>query len=205
MHFEALSLQAIKSISQRSLLLQWNELAQVCRFPPSFNFRPDPGLHDPAQLIIWTVERDGGKCRFRACRQGSYLSEAFNATWVGRTLDAVAPDSLPQFVLETAKECAESGCAVFSILSTLDSAGHRVDCERLLLPFGRDGVVEQIVASLQLISLEGNFERKTVLQHFEKQAEIVVVGKIRSGFAKPSIATSAGAGAVEFGPAAKLT
>ncbi|WJR80180.1 hypothetical protein [Bradyrhizobium sp. NP1] len=206
MHFEALSPQAIKSITQRSLLLEWNELARGRRFPALSGFHPDAGLHDPAQLIIWNVEHDGGTRRFRACYQGRYLAEAFNASWVGRTLDTVVPDCLRPFVLETANECVDSRCAVFSILSTLDIAGHRVDCERLLLPFGRDGeIVEQVVASVQLISLKGSFDRKTVLQRYQQGLEITVAGRISAGFARPPIATSAGAGAlVELGPAAKF-
>jgi hypothetical protein len=39
--------------------------------------------------------------------------------------------------------------------ATFDAKGHRVDCERLLLPPGEGSTVQQIVASLQLISIKG--------------------------------------------------
>jgi hypothetical protein len=56
-----------------------------------------------------------------------------------------------------------------------------VDCERLLLPLGEGSTVQQIVASLQLISLKGEFERKSVLSKFETLSEVVFAGRIRSG------------------------
>ncbi len=41
--------------------------------------------------------------------------------------------------------------------------------------------MQQIVASLQLISLKGEFERKSVLSKFETLSEAVFAGRIRSG------------------------
>jgi hypothetical protein len=56
-----------------------------------------------------------------------------------------------------------------------------VDCERLLLPLGEGSTVQQIVASLQLISVKGEFERKSVLSKFEILSQVVFAGRIRSG------------------------
>jgi hypothetical protein len=50
--------------------------------------------------------------------------------------------------------------------------------ERLLLPFGKDGRVHQILASLQLISLEGTVERDKVVGSFEAHTECVLSIKI---------------------------
>jgi len=41
--------------------------------------------------------------------------------------------------------------------------------------------VQQIVASLQLISIKGEFERKSVLSKFETLSQVVFAGRIRSG------------------------
>ena len=73
-----------------------------------------------------------------------------------------------------------TGCAVYTILRTYDDAGFAIDLERLLLPFGKDGRVQQILASLQLISLEGTVERSKVVGSFETQAESVLSIKISS-------------------------
>jgi hypothetical protein len=41
--------------------------------------------------------------------------------------------------------------------------------------------VQQIVASLQLISIQGEFERKSILGKFEARSQVVFAGRIRSG------------------------
>ena len=76
-----------------------------------------------------------------------------------------------QFAFTTLYECAETELPLFSIISTDDNAGKRVDCERLLLPFGVDKV-ELILASLQLVSALGSFDRKTVITSFLAKSRI---------------------------------
>lgn len=74
-------------------------------------------------------------------------------------------------------------------LSTVDAAGHRVDCERLLLPFGSGAEVEQMVGSMPLISLKGNFERGTVLDKYRTTSRIELAGRIPAGIRKPEVST----------------
>ena len=94
-------------------------------------------------------------------------------------MDEIAPEPLKPFALETTSECATSGCAIYTILSTLDASGNQVDLERLLLPFGRDdSLVEQIVASLQLISFNGVVDRRNVVQEFEARSRVAFAGRI---------------------------
>ncbi len=60
-----------------------------------------------------------------------------------------------------------SGCAVFTIITTIAANGLR-SIATVLLPFGGDGdVVQQIVAALQLISFQGTVERQRVSRDFE--------------------------------------
>jgi len=186
--FETLTVQAVKSISQRCLLGYWNELCAGRRYPALSDFRFDSRMHDPKALMIWKTEWEGSGCKFRALHQGEWLTQALQTDWVGSYMEEIAPDSIRQYVVRTATECAVSGSAVYSVISTIDSMGHRVDCERLLLPFGNGPVVKQIVASLQLISLKGRFERTTVLNNYRSVATIELAGCISSGFAKPVVA-----------------
>ena len=75
--------------------------------------------------------------------------------------------------------------APYLIVSTIDANDHRVDCERLLVPFGSDGSkVEQILALLQLTSVPGRIQRTKILNNFQMQADLLLSGKIRSGFSK---------------------
>jgi hypothetical protein len=56
MQFSPASVRSIKSISQRALTLYWNRLAGGRSFPSVAEFAPGPRLHDPEQLVIWTIE-----------------------------------------------------------------------------------------------------------------------------------------------------
>ena len=189
MKFETLTIQSVKSISQRALLWQWSELTAGRRFPPFSDFHVDGRTIDPKSILIWTVERDAGDRRFRSRYHSGRLAEAFHGNWIGKTMEEMAPASLKQYALATANECVDSGCAVFSILSTLDRAGHRIDCERLLLPFGKSADVEQMVATMELISIKGDFQRRTILNEYRMASTIEVAGRIAAGFKKPAVST----------------
>jgi hypothetical protein len=189
MKLAPLSIEAVQSISQRSLLLQWNDLAGMSRFPAFLGFDLDARAHDPRQTIIWSVEGQHPARRFRAVHHGGNCAEAFHGSWVGKLMDEVAPECVRQFALDSANACVENGCAIYTVVSTYDAAGARVDCERLQLPYGGGGnEVCHIVASLQLISLEGSFDRKTVLDRYNIRTEVRLAGMIRSGFARPKVA-----------------
>jgi len=189
MKFETLTIQSVKSISQRRLLWCWNELAAGRRFPAFSDFHLDARMHDPKGLLIWSIERDAGRRKFRARYHSERITEVFQNTWIGKTMDEVVPESVRQYALDAADECAEGGSAVFSIISTADLDGNRIDCERLLLPFGNSVEVDQIVASMQLISLKGSFERRTVINDYQMTSRVELAGRISAGFAKPAIAT----------------
>ena len=100
------------------------------------------------------------------------------------------PMSLRRFTMQATKECVASGCLIYTIVSTIDSSGHRVDCEGLLLPFGRNGSVEQILSSLRLKSIHGRVQRKKILGNFQVQTDVLFSGRIKSGFVKTSPAST---------------
>ncbi len=179
---------AIKSASQLALANCWDRLAGGRRFPAFTELKLEPGIHDPGQLVAWNVEGEGRLRKFRALYQGENVAEAFNSAWAGKTMDQVVPMSLRRITLDAANECATSGCIVYSIFSTIDANDTRVDCHRMLLPFGRDGSkVEQLLASLQLTVTQG---RSKVLNHFQIQADIQLEAKITSGFTAPDPAVT---------------
>ena len=183
MQFETTSLQPVKSVSQRALAAHWDRLAAGRHFPALTEFSLEPGMHDPKQLVVWNIEGKGSQQKFRALYQGENVAEVFSSAWAGKTMEQVVPISLRRFTIDAAKECAASGCLIYTILSTIDTDERRVDCERLLLPFGRDGSkVEQILASLQLVSVPGGVQRKKIINQFQMQADLIFSGKIGSGF-----------------------
>jgi hypothetical protein len=174
--FRTGSFQDIKSISQRNLALYWNRLQEDLGLPSIDHFHPGSRVHEPKQLVVWAIEDDQEPRRFRALRQGEFVAEASGERWEGKTMDEVTPPNLLPLFSSASNECADRACAIYTILRTQNAQGHVIDLERLLLPFGRQGKVERIVASLQLISPECQPERRSVKKDFEfKVAETLKV------------------------------
>jgi hypothetical protein len=170
LNFENGTLQSIRSASQRALTVSW---ARLCKEGlPSFDqFDPEPGTHDPKQLVVWKVELKDGQPVFRALYRGRLIDEAFNDGWAGKTLREVTPPAMQPAILGASDHCVSTGCAVYAVLRTYDGAGSPVELQRLLLPFGKNGRVKVLVASLQLNS--ATIERSKVTKDFEAQLEIV--------------------------------
>jgi hypothetical protein len=164
---------SIRSVSQRALAASWARLGKEGL--PSFDqFNPEPGIHDPKQLVVWKVEVNDAQLVFRALYRGSSLDEAFNDGWAGKTLREVTPPSLQPAIIGASEHCVSTGCAIYTVLRTYGGAGVPIELERLLLPFGKNGRVKIIVASLQLISLEKTVERGKVAKNFEARSETVM-------------------------------
>jgi hypothetical protein len=173
LNFENGTAHSIRSVSQRALTALWGRLGKDGL--PSFDrFDPEPGVHDPKQLVVWKVEINDGQLIFRALYRGRSLDDAFNEGWTGKTLREVTPPSLQPAIIGASDHCVSTGCAIYTVLRTNDGAGFPIELERLLLPFGKDGRVKIIVASLRLISLERTVERRAIAKDFEAQSETVV-------------------------------
>jgi hypothetical protein len=180
MPFQPVAIHTIRSSNQRALAAHWNMLAAGRRFPAIADFNPQAKDHSPEQLILWDVETSGSGRQFRVRRMGLRAAEALGTGLVGKTMEELVPPALRAISLEGANECAASGSAIYAIITTIAN-GHQVDCERLLLPFGGDGsAVEQIVASLQLISFQGAVERQEVSRDFETRSQMSFSGRINS-------------------------
>jgi hypothetical protein len=175
--FDNGAVQSIRSISQRGLAALWARLAKQ-GLPAFDRFAPEARVHDPKQLVVWKVERAEGQFVFRALYRGRLVDEAFNDDWAGKTLTGITPLSLQDSIVSASDQCASTGCAIYTVLRTYDGAGYPVDLERLLLPFGKNGRVQTIVASLQLISLKGTVERRKVVEDFEARSDTVLSIKI---------------------------
>ena len=179
MKFSDGTVESIRSISQRALAMYWQRLYKETHGLPSFDaFRPEPRMHDPKQLVVWEVEYHQAAPILRAMYRGSLVDEAFNEGWTGKTLAEVTPPMLRHAILTASNECVRSGCAIYSILRTKDTSGADIDLERLLLPFGTAGQVKHVVASLQLISLKGDFKRATVASQFAKECSVIMLNRI---------------------------
>lgn len=174
MRFDVIPVQSIKAISQRTLALHWQALHARAGLPRFADFSPGERAHDPRGLLVWTVDELNGERAYRHLYGGAYVFEAFGAD---ASVDTV-PDSLREIFTTGLDECVESASVVYMSIATSDTSGHKVECERLLLPFGDHGKVTHIMASLQLVSIQGSFERSTILRQFELQADLTFCGRI---------------------------
>jgi hypothetical protein len=178
-------MHSIRSSNQRALATHWNALATDRGFPAIGAFNPQMTNHSPEQMIVWDVENAGeagGNC-FRVRSVGVRAVEAIGDSPIGpigKTMEELAPPPLREISLNGARECVTSGCAVYEIITTVDANAHVVECERLLLPFGDGEQVEQIVASLQLISFQGAIERQGFAREFVGRPQLTFTGMILS-------------------------
>ena len=174
-------ISSIKSISQRTLAVHWAEAAAGRPFPRFEEFRPPSRGYDPKYLIFWKVEGEAGNREFKAMYQGKFIADAFHEKWEGRNLKELISGKLLDPALAGANACVDQGAAIYMIYTTKDATGHRIDCERLLLPFGEPKTgVRQFMASNEPISLNGELMLETAVEHFMKDFQITLAARIRA-------------------------
>jgi hypothetical protein len=185
MQFDLIPLQAVKSISQRNLVTHWQALHAKQGLPRFEDFTPGERAHDPRRVLVWAVDRGNGGRTYRHVYRGDYAVEAFGP--VVRPTEA--PQPLRDIILAGLDECATSGNIIYMSITTPDPSGNAINCERLLLPFGDGGgEVTHVLSSLELVSLEGSFDRRTVLERFTTQVSVTFSGCIAPTAEKAEIA-----------------
>lgn len=175
MQFDVISTDAIKAISQRNFAFHWQALHARLGLPRFADFSPGDRAHDPRKMLVWTIDERDGERHYRHLYGGTYLFEAFGP---GASAASI-PERLRTVFRSGLDACATSASMIYMSIATSDPGGHRIECERLLLPFGNGGAkVTQILASLQAVSLEGTFHRHNIVQYFEKEADVTLCGRI---------------------------
>ena len=173
-------LNAIKSVRQRALVQHWREIGGGNGSLPSLeHFQPPSRDHDPRQMMGWTIQGEGDERCFRTLQHGKFLTEAFHIDPLPlQVIQAVVPEPLQKIALDGLIECADARTPIYWVISTRDDGGRRVNCERLLMPFGENNKTMQIITSLQLISYDGEFTRQTVLAFFAREATVTFKAQI---------------------------
>ncbi len=94
MAFKFISHQSIKSISQGALASQWDRMASGRRFPAFTDYTPESGTTNSKQIVVWNVESEGRRIKFRALYQGDNITEVFRLG-LGRQDDARSRSDVP--------------------------------------------------------------------------------------------------------------
>ncbi len=180
MTFAPIKFQAIKAIHQRNLAGYWLDMASKGTLPRFEDFNPTERMHDPKRMLVWAVAGADAERTFSPIYGGQYYIEAF-----GEEFDPKkdVSEALRTVIFGGLAECAATRSLIYMIVMTSDSEGQQIDCERLLIPFGNsDGIVTHILATVEVISLTGSFQRASVFDQFNAYSEVVLCGTIPGPF-----------------------
>lgn len=176
--FAPIKLHAVKAIHQRNLAAYWLDLASRGTLPSFEDFKPSDRLHDPKRMLVWTVGGTETAPTFSPTQAGQYFVEGFGEK---PDLGIDISEVLRRLIFTGLTECATTRAIIYMTIVSLDSGSNQIDCERLLIPFcNGDGMVTHILSSVELISLTGTFERRSVLKHFSAHSRVSFCGKIVS-------------------------
>jgi hypothetical protein len=94
------------------------------------------------------------------------VGEAYgSADCRGKFLDEILPATYLNAALSTYHQVIDARLPVYTVADMRDPAGRIVHYERLLLPFSQQGLeVNGILASLETVSPEGDFEHRGLMK-----------------------------------------
>jgi len=166
MHFESASRSVIRSVRQGDLFNGWLRVYRRERALPlihQFDFerlseeRPD--------LMYYDVVRTGDDYRYLIQHSGQNLKKAFGTRGSeGKYLDQVLDAERYDFSRLAFIACIEARRPAFTVSAVRDVNGVPVSYERLVLPFGANDRVQQLIVSLKTISIEGRFETRDLMR-----------------------------------------
>jgi len=165
MQFESANPSVVRSVKQRDLLNAWLRMLRSGRtLPVLAGYQPDRIADEVADMMGFNVEGEGDTARFLITLEGSRLTATYGNEHIdpdkrtNRYLDdAIGPERYAR-VVPSYRACLARRRPTYSVSMLQDADGKDVSYERLLLPFGSAGDVEQIVGSYKAISIEGGFK-----------------------------------------------
>jgi len=165
MEFGSANPSVVRSVKQRDLLNAWLRALRPHRpLPVIPDYRVERVADELPDMMGYDVQGSGGAARFLITQEGSRLAATYGSEHIdpgqrtNRYLDdAIGPARYAR-VVPCYRACLDRKRPTYSISMVQDSDGKDVSYERLLLPFGSAGKVEQIIGSYKAISIEGGFK-----------------------------------------------
>jgi hypothetical protein len=185
MEFESANPSVVRSIRQRDLLNAWlHAFGRRRALPAIADYQPDRIDDELVDMMGFDVEGSGDDARFLITQEGSRLAATYGNEHIdpdrrtNRYLDdAIGPARYAR-VVPLYRICLERKRPAYSVAMVQDADGKDVLYERLLLPFGSAGNVEQIVGSYKAISTEGGFKITNLMGIRPKAVPVIVVRAI---------------------------
>jgi hypothetical protein len=166
MHIRSADRSVVKSIRQRGLLTEWSRrYVQSGELLPALDgFCPAFFDEEKGDMLIYEVADASERPRLIIRYDGQRLSQAYAKVGQGSALQDVMGPRRAAVILPLYYACVQRRLPIYSICAATDVHGTEVDFERLLLPFGTEGRVTDLIASLKTISVDGSFEQKQLLR-----------------------------------------
>jgi len=185
MEFESANPSVIRSVKQRDLLNAWlRALGKYRALPALGDYRPDRIADELADMMGYDVTGEGDNARFLITQEGSRLAATYGSEHIApdqrtnRYLDdAIGPARYAR-VVPSYRACLKRRRPTYSVSMVQDTDGKDVSYERLLLPFGSAGNVEQIVGSYKAISIEGGFKINNLMGVRSKATPVSVINAV---------------------------
>ena len=185
MKFSSSNPSAVRSVRQRDLLNAWlRALGKDRALPALADYRPECLADELADMMGYNVEGKGDGARFLITQEGARLAATYGSEHVApeqrtnRYLDdAIGPERYAR-VVPSYRAFLAHRRPTYSISMVQDLDGKEVSYERLLLPFGSAGHVEQIVGSYKAISIEGGFKINNLMCVKSRVVPVSVVNAV---------------------------
>jgi hypothetical protein len=156
----------VKAIRQRGLRTEWSRrhLDAGGQLPSLDSFCPAFFEEEKGDMLMYEVADASAEPRLIISYDGQRLSQAYARVSKGSVLQDVMGPRRAAVILPIYYACIQRRLPLYSICAATDVNGTQVDFERLLLPFGTNGRVTDLIASLKTISVDGSFEQKQLLR-----------------------------------------
>ena len=165
MEFMSANPSVVRSVKQRDLLNAWlRTLGKDRALPTLAEYRPERIADELVDMMGYDVEGEGDSARFLITQEGARLAATYGNEHISpdqrtnRYLDDAIGPTRYGWVIPSYRTCLARQRPTYSISMVQDADGKDVSYERLLMPFGTAGKVEQIVGSFKAISIEGGFK-----------------------------------------------
>jgi hypothetical protein len=205
MGFGSANPSVVRSVKQRDLLNAWLRACGKQRpLPVIADYRPERIADELAEMMGFDVEGRGDTARFLITHEGARLTATYGNEHPDKRStryldDAIGPARYAR-VVPSYRACLARRRATYSVSMVQDLDGKDVSYERLLLPFGSAGDVEQIIGSYKAISIEGGFKIDNLMGIKSRRMPVDVVNAVIDlEFARSPAGLSASDDVVELG------
>jgi hypothetical protein len=163
MEFASADPSVVRYITQRVLLDAWLRAARKNQpLPLLVDFDPGDIKGEWPDMMGYDVEGDDEEARYVITQEGTRLAATYGndpgSSRTNRYLhEAIGPERYAR-VVPSYTACIRHRRPIYAVSMVQDADGKDVYYERLLLPFGFGGRVEQIIGSVKAVSIEGGFK-----------------------------------------------